>query len=105
MQTKRAFCSHSNDKAAYLYATPHKIKAKGLDINQDGRKRSAYEVLGYNKGNWQLITSIWPQLKKVNISEKEKEQIRITAFYEKYVERQMGEIEELKKEAGLKFKK
>ena len=86
------------------YATPHKIKAKGLDINQDGKKRSAYEVLGYNNSNWQLITSIWPQLKKLNISEKEKDQIRITAFYEKYVERQMGEIEELKKEAGLKFK-
>ncbi len=87
------------------FATPHKIKANGLDINEDGKKRSAYEVLGYNKSNWDLISLIWPNLKNLNISENEKEQLRITAFYDKYVERQTAEIKELKKESELKFKK
>jgi len=86
------------------YATPHKIKGASLDINEDGKKRSAYEVLGYNKSSWSFVTLIWPHLKKLKLSEKEKEQIRITSFYEKYVNRQMEEIKELKKECGLKFK-
>ncbi len=86
------------------YATPHKIKAVGLSINEDGKKRTAYEVLGYNECSWNKIMLIWPHLKKLKISKAEKEQIRITAFYKKYVDRQMAEIKELKKEHGLKLK-
>ena len=49
----------------------HQIYKKfGLQINQDGRKRSAYEILGYKDSNWDLIESVWPEIKKLDIEKR-----------------------------------
>ena len=48
-----------------LHASPQVFKGKaGLKINHDGKKRSAYEILGYKEASWELINNIWPELKK-----------------------------------------
>ena len=74
-----------------------------MQINQDGRKRSAYEILGYKDSNWDLIESVWPEIKKLDIEEKIKKQIKTNAFYSRYTHRQFAEIEELKKDMNLKL--
>ena len=84
-------------------ASPQMIKENGLKINQDGKKRSAFEVLGYNDSSWKIIEKIWPDIIKLELTTIEKEQLRIKAFYQKYVSRQILEIAELKKESNLKL--
>lgn len=82
-------------------APPNKIKDAGLKINLDGKKRSAYEVLGYNFSSWKIVENVWPELKSLKINKKIKEQIRISAFYQKYVNRQNKEISSLEQDSRL----
>ena len=75
----------------------------GLKINQDGKKRSAYDILGYKDGNWKLIYKIWPELKKLKLDKKIAKQIKVNSFYERYSQRYLSEIEELNRDKGLKI--
>ena len=84
-------------------AAPQKYLSAGLNINQDGKKRSAFSVLGYKNSNWEIIESIWPELKLLNLGSGIKKQIKTNAFYERYVGRQVIEIEELKREKEFKL--
>ena len=62
-------------------------------------------MLGYNDSSWKMIEKIWPYFTKLGLTVVEKEQLRIKAFYQKYVNRQNLEIAELKKESNLKLLK
>ena len=84
-------------KLNLLEASPQIYAGAGLKINQDGKKRSAFSVLGYKDSNWQMIESIWPELKSLNLDLKIKKQIKTNAFYDRYVGRHLLEIDELKK--------
>ena len=91
------------EKLKSLTAAPQKYSLAGLKINQDGKKRDAFSVLGYKNSSWRIIESIWPELKSLHLDSKIKKQIKTNAFYEKYIGRQLLEIEELKKEKELKL--
>ena len=67
-------------KLNLLEASPQIYAGAGLKINQDGKKRSAFSVLGYKDSNWQMIESIWPELKSLNLDLKIKKQIKTNAF-------------------------
>jgi len=100
---KLAKIKNATEKLQSLQATPQKSAKAGLKINQDGKKRSAYSVLGYKDSNWEILESTWPELKSLKLDHKIKKQIQTNAFYEKYIGRQLLEIEELKKEKELRL--
>ena len=79
------------------------LQKAGLKINQDGKKRSAYDILGYKDGNWRLIYDIWPELKRLPLDKKISKQIKVNSFYDRYSQRHLSEIEELNREKGLKI--
>ena len=85
-----------------LKASPQIYQKAGLKINQDGKKRSAYDILGYKEGNWKLISSVWPELKKLTLDKKIAKQIKVNSFYERYSQRYLSEIEDLNRDRGLK---
>ena len=86
-----------------LKASPQVFKSHGIKINQDGKKRSAFDLLGYKDVKWENLTSIWKEIKDVNISYKTIKQITNTAFYSKYTTRLAEEINQLKTEVELKI--
>ena len=100
---KKAKIKNATEKLQSLQAPPQKYAKAGLKINQDGKKRSAYSVLGYKDSNWEILESTWPELKSLKLDHKIKKQIQTNAFYEKYIGRQLLEIEELKKEKELRL--
>ena len=102
---KKKALENANYELERSLASPQMIKEKGLKINQDGKKRSAFEVLGYNDSSWTMIEKIWPDTLKLRLTAIEKEQLRIKASYQKYISRQIAEIAELKKESNLKLLK
>ena len=60
---KKQIINIAEGKLKEFSASPQIYKKFGLQINQDGRKRSAYEILGYKDSNWDLIESVWPEIK------------------------------------------
>ena len=86
-----------------LKASPQVFKSYGIKINQDGKKRSAFDLLGYKDVKWENLKSIWKEIKDVNISYKTIKQITNTAFYSKYTTRLAEEIDQLKTEVELKI--
>jgi tRNA uridine 5-carboxymethylaminomethyl modification enzyme len=86
-----------------LKASPQVFKSYGIKINQDGKKRSAFDLLGYKDVKWENLTSIWKEIKDINISDKTIKQITNTAFYDKYTTRLAEEVSRLKTEVDLKI--
>ena len=79
-----------------LTVTPREAQAAGLKVNQDGVRRSAYELLSYPDSNLKRLSAIWPQLD--GLEWKVSEPIEIEAAYAVYLERQQRDIAVLKKE-------
>ncbi len=84
-----------------LKASPNDLQKAGLNINQDGRQRTAFDLLRYPEISWGDLEKIWPEIS--NVSEQVKEQIEIDALYAGFMARQMAEIEAFRKDEALKI--
>lgn len=82
-----------------LRATPNELAARGVVVNMDGRRRSAFELLSYPDINWDVLSGIWPQLS--DLSTVLREQVEIDSLYAGYTERQQIDIDAYRKEEGL----
>jgi tRNA uridine 5-carboxymethylaminomethyl modification enzyme len=79
--------------------TPDRAAKHGLEINRDGRKRSAFELLSYPAIDFARLTSIWPALSAV--SPAIASQVAADARYSVYVKRQELDIAAFRKEEGV----
>ena len=73
-----------------LEVTPRQAAAAGLKVNQDGVRRSAFELLSYPGSSLQRLSAIWPQLSSVDRAIGEP--LEIEAAYAVYLERQQRNI-------------
>ena len=60
------------------------------------------EILSYKDVLWKDIIKIWPEIGEIKVNQSITNQIKNNAFYSKYTNRQIEEIEQLKKETRLK---
>ena len=98
-----------NDKKSQLYVsretlksksiTPSEAKQHGLTINQDGVRRSAYELLNYNGIGFSNVRTIWPEL--ASIPDDIIEQLETEVLYSGYLERQELDIVAFKREEEM----
>ena len=84
-----------------LKISPNLAQKKGLKINLDGKKRSAYDILGYSgiqykdlKKFWGDIDDLTPQVEKT---------ISAEALYKKYLVRQQIDIERFRRDEAKKI--
>ena len=82
-----------------LQATPNELGAKGINVNMDGRRRSAFDLLRYPNIDWSILSEFWPEMK--NIAPNIQEQIEIDAAYSGYIERQEADIIAFRKDEAL----
>jgi len=73
-----------------LFLTPNAARQHGIAINQDGRRRSAQELLSYPDVDWAMLNAAFPELKQVPNSIGE--QLAIEAVYSNYLQRQEADI-------------
>lgn len=78
-----------------LEASPTELSAKGLDVNKDGRRRSAFELLGHPDMTLGRLAAVWPELDR--ISADVRVQLEVDARYAVYVRRQADDIAQLKR--------
>ncbi len=81
-----------------LNLTPTEANRHGLMLNQDGRRRSAFELLAYAELNCDVLSKIWPEISVLDHSIKF--QLEVDARYASYVERQAEEVAVLKRDEG-----
>ena len=79
--------------------TPSKAERNGIEINKDGRRRTAFELLSYPDMNFGRLAEIWPELSAVGPAIAA--QIEIDARYDSYVRRQEIDVAALKKDEAI----
>jgi tRNA uridine 5-carboxymethylaminomethyl modification enzyme len=84
------------ERLGSLVASPSEIGAVGVAVNQDGRRRSARELLSYPDLGWDEVTRIWPELAAVD--QQIATAVEIDCLYHVYLERQTTDIAVVKAE-------
>jgi tRNA uridine 5-carboxymethylaminomethyl modification enzyme len=79
-----------------LQMTPSEAAKRGLKMNQDGQRRSAYEVLSYPEQTVASLGVIWPELARM--PSKLQETLQIEAAYAVYLDRQQSDIGDIRRE-------
>jgi tRNA uridine 5-carboxymethylaminomethyl modification enzyme len=92
--------------AAHAYAasvslTPTQANRHGLALNQDGQRRSGFELLSYPNIGVRELARIWPSLNQ--IPAKIAEQLEIDAKYAVYLDRQAADIVAFRRDEGLEL--
>lgn len=76
--------------------TPKQLAMAGIEVSQDGKKRTAFEVLAFPKVGFSEIVSLIPELNQTD------QEIRIQterdALYSNYISRQENDVDALKRD-------
>ncbi|WP_434054586.1 tRNA uridine-5-carboxymethylaminomethyl(34) synthesis enzyme MnmG [Roseibium sp.] len=91
----------SRDLLHRLSVTPSEAQKKGLPVNQDGIRRSAFDLLSYPNVTYDMLAKVWPELEDVDRSVAE--QVATDALYAVYLDRQLADIDALKRDEALKI--
>ncbi len=79
--------------------TPTEAERNGIEINKDGRRRNAFELLSYPDMTFCRLAEIWPEL--ANFDPALAAQTEIDARYDSYVRRQEADVAALKKDEAV----
>ncbi len=82
-----------------LSVTPRDAVNAGIKLNQDGRRRTAFELLGYRDVTVDHIRSIWPETG--TIAPSAFGQLAIDAIYASYLDRQAADIAAFQRDEAL----
>ncbi|OYR09452.1 tRNA uridine 5-carboxymethylaminomethyl modification enzyme GidA [Brucella rhizosphaerae] len=91
--------SAARTMARELTITPNQASRYGLHLNQDGVRRSAYDLLSYPDIDLQKLQAIWPELNSVDSFTREA--LEIEAQYSVYMDRQQSDIAVMEREERL----
>ncbi len=87
--------------AASLSLTPAQAARRGLQVNQDGQRRNALQLLAYPDVTIDKLAGIWPEL--AHVGAQAREQIEIDAMYAGYLARQAIDVEAFKRDEDLRL--
>ncbi|WP_288426643.1 tRNA uridine-5-carboxymethylaminomethyl(34) synthesis enzyme MnmG [uncultured Agrobacterium sp.] len=84
------------DTLRSLTITPTQALKQGLKLNQDGQKRSAYELLAYPDMSIETLKPLWSELDLLD--PRVAEVLEIEASYAVYMQRQSADIIDIKRD-------
>ena len=98
-QARMAELASARDFALSVCLTPPEALRHGLALNQDGQRRSAFELLSYPDLGIDRLAAIWPRLNE--FTPKIREQLEIDAKYAVYLTRQAVDIAAYRRDESL----
>lgn len=98
---KRSRIDGARDKLRTLTLTPNEARVHGININLDGKRRHALEVLAYDGVDFAKLRSIWPEL--ADVTPQVAEQMEIEAAYAGYLDRQEADILAFRKDEDMRL--
>ncbi|AJY45184.1 tRNA uridine-5-carboxymethylaminomethyl(34) synthesis enzyme MnmG [Martelella endophytica] len=96
-----AFANTLDETRAMLRSrslTPNEARAYGLKLNQDGQRRSAYDLLAYPEMDLSLLSAVWPELAAIDT--RVRAAVEIEAAYAVYMDRQAIDIAQVQRDEG-----
>jgi tRNA uridine 5-carboxymethylaminomethyl modification enzyme len=84
-----------------LGMTPTEAGRRGLEVNQDGRRRSAFDLLALPGVDIARLAAIWPEIG--NVRPEIAAQVAVDARYASYVRRQDLDVAALRKDEALRI--
>lgn len=100
-QEKQQRLNQARSLCQELFLTPNEASAHGLQVNRDGIRRSAYDLLAYPHMSLERLSHFWPQLKSIDL--KTVEALEIEAQYAVYLEKQAQDIAALQRDERLEI--
>jgi tRNA uridine 5-carboxymethylaminomethyl modification enzyme len=97
--TKAAALDDARALARRLKLTPTEAGRHGLHVNQDGIRRSAFDLLAHPGVDVARLSKVWPELRRLDRFAAE--QIEIDAKYAVYLDRQRTDIESFRRDEGV----
>ena len=79
-----------------LSASPTEARKAGLTVNEDGKRRTAFDLLSYPEIESSDLVRLWPEL--ATIAPSIMEQVTIDAQYAVYLDRQKADIESVRRD-------
>jgi tRNA uridine 5-carboxymethylaminomethyl modification enzyme len=89
----------ARERLAALSVTPNEASRHGIELNRDGVRRRAYDLLSYPGIDIGRLAPIWPEL--ATIPPRIAAQIEVEAQYAVYLDRQDSDIEAFRKDEGI----
>lgn len=77
-------------------ASPSEARKAGIMVNEDGKRRTAFDLLSYPDMTLDGLTPLWPQLAAIDADIAE--QLTIDAQYAVYLDRQRADIESMRRD-------
>jgi tRNA uridine 5-carboxymethylaminomethyl modification enzyme len=88
--SKMRSLNSARELANNVSITPNEAARYGMELNRDGQRRSAFELLSYPTLGLSEVARIWPQF--AALDQKIAEQLEIDAKYAVYLDRQAADI-------------
>jgi tRNA uridine 5-carboxymethylaminomethyl modification enzyme len=82
-----------------LMTLPVELERQGFKVNQDGVRRSAFDMMRYPDISLNSLNKIWPQL--ADIPTDIAEQVEIDARYQGYIQRQELDVQAFRRDENL----
>jgi tRNA uridine 5-carboxymethylaminomethyl modification enzyme len=82
-----------------LTLTPRAAERHGLSLNQDGIRRSAFQLLAHPEIGWERLARIWPELAAVPAALADR--LTTDATYAVYLDRQAADIAAFRRDEGV----
>jgi tRNA uridine 5-carboxymethylaminomethyl modification enzyme len=98
-RAKMAALTSARALATSLSLTPNEAAHHGLNLNKDGQRRTAFELLSYPTIGIGDLARIWPPLG--DLTADVAEQLGIDAKYAVYLERQSADVAAFRRDEGL----
>ena len=91
----------TRDLLNQLSLTPTEAERRGLPVNQDGRRRTAFDLLALPGVDLKRLAAIWPELGA--FESKIASQLEVDARYASYVARQHEDVAALRRDEAVKI--
>lgn len=91
--------SECMDLARSLSISPTEASKRGLDLNKDGVRRSAFDLMA--SIDIEVLCRLWPELADVNPQALDR--VQTDARYAVYLDRQSSDIEQIRREEGRRI--
>ena len=100
-RSKMADLESARQLVRSLEITPSVARRRGLAVNLDGARRSAFDLLRYPGIDLERLSALWPELRA--LSPAVAEQIGIDAHYAGYLERQEADVRAFRRDEALRL--
>lgn len=98
-RAKMSALAAAKQLAKSLSLTPNEAATQGLNLNKDGQRRSAFELMAYPEVGWNEVRAIWPELGAID--PQIAVHLEIDAKYDVYLKRQTADVEAFRRDEGL----